>query len=137
MSQLNELLKEAVDLGYDKLFKAADLALDAVLPACEAFDPDDEGAFLLAAVILSAIGADGVLSAKERTFMKELLDLDDETVDSVIDMYDIRLADIADRFADSMDEDVKAHVASFIIAILACDGNVSREENLFIRKIIN
>lgn len=136
MSRINELLQEFVDMEYEELLYAADNALDVVLPACEDFAPDDEGVYLFTAIILSAVGADGVLSVKERTFIKDAVGLDDETIDSVIDMYDDRLAELADDFADSVDESVKASVAAFILCILACDGNISREENEFIRKII-
>ena len=135
MASFNELMQKYVNEDYDTLVNFAQRAMVNLLPACKKVDPEHEGFFMISSLILSAIGADGVLTSLERKFMRDVMGLDDDQISKYIKMYDSRMADLADHFADNMGTDLKADAAMLIVSICACDEKISKEETAFIRKL--
>ena len=86
--------------------------------------------------ILTAIGADGVLSSKERQFLRDVLGLSDDSITKYIKMYDSRMVDLVNTFADRSSSEIKGHTMMLIMSVCACDEKISREETAFIRKIL-
>ena len=111
-------------------------ALANLIPVCKKVDPDNDGFMMVSSLVLSAIGADGTLTALERKFLGDVLGLSDENISKYIKMYNSRMADLVDHFADSLTTDIKADTAMLIICICACDEKISREETAFIRKLL-
>ncbi len=133
---LNDTLQNLVNKEYDELLGFAKIAIGKILPACQAVDKDNNGVFMVTSIILSAVAADGKLSAIEKQFIHDLLDLTDEQIDTFIGMYDSRMAGLTDQFADALTADLKADVVMLVCCIAACDETISREETAFIAKLL-
>lgn len=136
MATFNELMQKYVNEDYDTLVFMAKKALSNLLPVCKKVDPDNDGFMMVSSLILSAIGADGTLTALERRFLGDIMGLSNDTISKYIKMYNSRMADLVDHFADNMSTDIKADTAMLIISICACDEKISKEETAFIKKLL-
>lgn len=136
MATFNELMQKYVNEDYSTLVAFSQKALANLIPVCKKVDPDNDGFMMVSSLVLSAIGADGTLTALERKFLGDVLGLSDENISKYIKMYNSRMADLVDHFADSLTTDIKADTAMLIICICACDEKISREETAFIRKLL-
>ncbi len=137
MDKFSEMLQNFVNKDYDELLELANRAFADVYPACKEYgEGDDGGVVVMVSVLLSAIGADGTLTALEKKFLMDFLNADEAAVDGYIKMYDSRMAGIADGFVDAMSSDVKASTAILILCIMSIDEKISREETAFLRKIL-
>lgn len=136
MANMNELLQEMVNKDYDELVEFGKIALSKMLPYLKKIDEENEGFFLLTSIILSAIGADGKLSALERSFLKDVVGLSDEGVDNLIKLYTSKSEDLTDTLFDSaIADDFRGDLTMFILAIMAVDEHITREETAFIKKL--
>lgn len=135
MATFNELMQKYVNEDYETLVSFAKHAMVNLLPACKKVDAEHDGFFMISSLVLSAIGADGVLTSLERKFMRDVMGLSDENISKYIKMYDSRMADLANHFADNMGTELKADAAMLIVSICACDEKISKEETAFIRKL--
>ncbi len=133
---LNEMLQDFVNKDRDELLFIAKRAMGELLPYCKKVDPDNDGFFMLTAIILTAIGADGNLSALERSFLRDVLEQDDDTISNFIKMYDKRMFETVDKFADALGSEVKAHVLMLVISVASADETICKEETAFIKKIL-
>ena len=136
MATFNELMQKYVNEDYSTLVAFSQKALANLIPVCKKVDPDNDGFMMVSSLVLSAIGADGTLTALERKFLGDVLGLSAENISQYIKMYNSRMADLVDHFADSLTTDIKADTAMLIICICACDEKISREETAFIRKLL-
>lgn len=136
MASFNETLQNMVNQDYGTLVAFGKKALGHVLPACRKVDSKNDGLFMASSIVLTAIGADGVLSTKERQFLRDVLSLSDESISKFIKMYDSRMVDLVNTFADNASSEIKGHTMMLIMSVCACDEKISREETAFIRKIM-
>ncbi|MBR6593891.1 MAG: hypothetical protein IKK83_01710 [Clostridia bacterium] len=136
MGDFNEMLQKYVDMEYEELVGVAKLALPDVLKACRAVDAEHDGLLMLASILLSALGADKKLSAKERRFLQDAVNLQGEGIDKLVGLYDSQMEYITDRFVDTMPNEIATSTTILVLCLLACDGVISVEENAFIRKLI-
>ena len=136
MATFNELMQKYVNEDYSTLVVMAQKAMSNLLPVCKRVVADNDGFMILSSLVLSAIGADGTLTALERKFLRDVMGLSDENISKYIKMYSSKMAELADHFADNMSTDIKADTAMLIICICACDEKISREETAFIRKLL-
>ena len=136
MASLNEMLQEMVNKDYDELVAFAQRAMVEVMPSCKAVDPDNNGILMLTSLILTAVAADGVLTGLERKMLGEVTGLSNDAIDKMISMYDSRMVDLADRFVDNMGEDVKGHALMLILAFVAVDEKISKEEVRLVQKLL-
>ncbi len=132
----NELMQKYVNSDYSTLVNLAQKALVNLIPVCKKVDADNDGFMMVSSIILSAIGADGVLSVLEKKFLGDVLGLDNDTVSKYIKMYNSKMADLVDHFADSLSTDIKADTVMLVCCVAACDEKISREETAFIRKLM-
>lgn len=132
----NELLQSFVNKDRDELVYIAKRAIGELLPICKKADPKNNGYNLMAAIVLTAIGADGTLTQKERAFLREVLEQDDEMVSRFIATYDKGMFEIVDAFADNLDRDGKSHVLMLVLSVVSSDEKISKEETTFIRKLL-
>ena len=107
-----------------------------LLPVCKKVDAENDGFMMISSIVLSAIGADGKLTALERKFLGDVMGLSDENISKYIKMYNSKMAELVDHFADSLSADIKADTAMLVISIAACDEKISHEETAFIRKLL-
>jgi len=135
MTTFNELMQKYVNTDYEVLVDLAKQAVERVMPACRQVDPEHNGNYMLASMILSAIGADGVLSALEKKMICEVMNLNDSEIQKLIGMYDKKMLDLVNHFADNMGEDLKADTIMLITTIAAVDEKIAKEETAFIRKL--
>lgn len=132
----NDTLQNLVNKDYDELLGFAKIAIGKIYPACQAVDEENKGVFMMTSIILSAIAADGKLTAIEKKFLKELLDLSDEQIDQYIGMYDSRMAELTNKFADALTAELKADVVMLVASVAACDEKISCEETAFLAKLL-
>ena len=136
MATFNELMQKMVNTDYEDLVSLAQEAANRLMPHCKAVDIEYDGFFMLTALILSAIGADGVLSGLEKKMLKDALGVDDDNIQKLIGMYDSRMVELADHFVDNMGDDVKADALMLVTAFAAVDEKISREETGLIKKLM-
>lgn len=135
MSTFNELMQKYVNTDYSVLMPLAKEAVSRLIGPCRTVDLQYNGNYMLCSLVLSAIGADGVLTALEKKLLGDVLKLDEQGVQKMISMYNSQMPDLADHFADNMGEDTKADVIMLITVFAAIDEKISREETAFIRKL--
>jgi len=135
MTTFNELMQKYVNTDYPVLVDLAKEAVNRLMPACKNVDPEHNGCFMLASILLSAIGADEVLTALEKKMLCDVMGLDDSGVEKLISMYDSKMPGLIDHFVDNMGEDLKADTIMLITVFAAVDEKISREETAFIRKL--
>ena len=137
MATFEEMLQHYVNLDYEDLLATAQKAIVELLPSCKAVDKDNNGFMMLTSIMLTAIGADGVLTNLERTFLKDALNVDDDTVSKFIKLYDSRMVELVDQFADKISKDIKVNVLTLVLCITSVDEKISREETALIRKLLD
>ena len=136
MSGFNELMQKYVNTDYEVLVDLAKEAVRRLMPYCQKVDPDHNGNYMLASLILSAIGADGVLTTLESRMLSDVMGLNTDEIKKLIAMFDNRMADLADHFADNMNADTKADTLMLITVLAAVDEKISKEETAFIKKLM-
>lgn len=136
MVTFEQLMQSYVNTDYSNLVAIAKTALEKIMPDCRRVDTENNGYMMLMAIIMSAIGADGKLTALERRFLAEVLQFDDEAVDKLTSLYNPDMAGLVDKFADNMSQETKVNTTTLLLALVSCDEKISREETAFIKKII-
>ena len=132
----NTLMQEFVNKDYSELLSLARQAMQNVLPACKAVDTQHDGMAALTAILLSAVAADGKLTGLEAKFLSDLTGLDAAGVDKLTDLYTGNMVDITDLMADKGGKELKTNIMMLVVCLAACDETISRDENAFIRKIL-
>lgn len=135
MSSFNELMQKYVNTDYAVLVELAKEAVRRLKPHCELVDPEHNGNFMMASLILVGIGADRVLTDLESSMLKDVLDLDENEIQALIDMYNDQMEYLVNHFADNMGEKVKADTIMLVTIFAAVDEKISKEETEFIRKL--
>ena len=135
MSTFNELMQNFVNKDYPELRDLATEATVRLKAPCRAVDPEYDGNYMLCSLILSAIAADGVLTALEKKLLSDVLGLDESGIQKMISMYDSQMPDLVDHFVDNMGDDTKADAIMLITAIASVDEKISREETAFIHRL--
>ncbi len=135
MSGFNELMQKYVNTDYEVLVDLAKEAVKRLMPHCKIVDPEHNGNYMLASLILSAIGADGVLTALESKMLADVMGLSKEEIQKLIGMYDKKMPELANYFADNMGEDTKADTIMLITTLASVDEKICKEETEFIRKL--
>ncbi len=132
----NEFLQNFVNKDYDELVFIAKKAISELQPACAAVDKDNDGFFMMTSIVLTAIGADGALTQKERSLLRDVLNVNDETISKYIKLYDSKMVDLVDSFVDNLGSDVKSHAMMLVLSIMCSDEKISKEETALIRKLM-
>ena len=136
MSNFNELMQKYVNTDYPVLVDLAKEAVVRVMPYCKMVDTQYNGNYMLASLILSAIGADGKLTGLESKMLSDVMGLNADEINKLISMYDSRMADLVDHFADNMSVDTKADTLMLVTVFAAVDEKISKEETAFIKKLM-
>lgn len=135
MSSFNELMQKYVNTDYPVLVDLGKEAIRHLMPACKAVDTEYNGYYMLTSMILSAVAADGVLSALERKMLRDIMDIDDSSIQKLISLYDSKMADLVNHFADNMGDELKANTIMLVTVFASADEKISREETAFIRRL--
>ena len=135
MATFNELMQKYVNTDYSVLVDLAKQAVERLKGPCRTVDPQHDGNYMLFSLVLSAIGADGVLTALEKKMLGDVLGLDESSIQKMIAMYDRQMPDLANHFADNMGEDTKADAIMLVTTIASVDEKICKEETAFIRRL--
>ena len=135
MASFNELMQKYVNTDYNVLVDLAKEAVRRLTLPCQRVDPEHNGNYMLASIILTAIGADGTLTALEKRMLCDVMGLDDATITKFIKMYDPKMVELTNYFADNMGDDIKADVCMLVTTIASVDEKISKEETAFIKKL--
>lgn len=135
MATFNELMQKYVNTDYSVLVDLAKEAVKRLMPICKQVDPDHGGNYMLASLVLAAIGADGTLTALESKMLSDVLGLDNAGIQKLIKMYDPKMPDLVNHFADNMGEDTKADTIMLVTVFASVDEKIGKEETTFIRKL--
>ncbi len=136
MSSFKALLQDYVNRDYEDLVRISRIAAEDLLPELDGAELQISNDALVLGAVLSAVAADGKLSERERSFMKDVLKIDDDSVDDLICKYDSRMADAVDNFVDASVTSVKANMLIIVTAVAAIDERISREETTLIKKLM-
>ena len=137
MGRFSELMQKYVNTDYNTLVGLAREAVHRLSPHCALVDPDHGGNFMLASLVLSAIGADRVLTELEKRMLKDVLGLDNAGVQQLIGMYNDQMEYLVNHFADNMGETIKSDVIILISSFAAVDERICKEETDFLRKVFD
>lgn len=135
MDSFNDFLQKYVNTDYEDLVSLAREAVARLMPVCKQVDPDHDGFYMLASLVLSALAADGKLTALEKKMLCDLFGMDDAGIKKLLGMYDSRMVDLADHFVDNMSADTKADALILICALAAVDEDICAEEAALIHKL--
>ncbi len=135
MADFNQMMQDIVNKDYDELVEFGKIALVKILPVLKAVDEENEGMFALTSIVLSAIGADGTLTALERKWIKDVLGLNDDAIDTMIKLYTSKTEDLTDALFDKGPTEFKGDLMMFVLSILAVDEKISKEETAFVKKL--
>lgn len=117
------------------LLDLAKEAIRRVMPVCKQVDPEHDGYYMLSSIILSAIGKDGVLTPLEKKLLVEASGIAEDQVSKFLGMYDSRMPELVNHFADNMGDDLKADVIMLVTVFAAVDEKIAKEETAFIRTL--
>ncbi len=132
-----ELMQDYVNEDYSVLVATAKKTFNEFYPVCKQIDKENDGFVLVTAIILSAVGADGKLTALETQFLKDVIGLTDDTIDNLIKLYTGKEEAVIDDIVDRLDDDLKVSIVTFVCCLCACDETIKREESAYIRRLIN
>ena len=135
--EFNAYMQHYLKKDHDELVTIAKNAIKNLHPVCAAVDTANDGFFLLTAIVTCAISADGTLTKKERTFLQEVLNVNDEAITRYTKMYNSDIIELIDSFADSINDEVKMHVVHLALSIMCADDEISKEETALIRKLLD
>lgn len=135
MATFNEIMQKYVNTDYEVLVDIAKEAVRRLLPCCKTVDPEHNGYYMLASILLTAIGADGTLTALEKQMLRDVMAISDEEISKLLKMYDAKMPELVNHFADNMGNDVKADTIMLIATFASVDEKISKEETAFIRKL--
>lgn len=130
------LMQEFVNKDYEELLDLAKQAIAYVLPVCKKVDPDNDGIGMLSAILLSAVAADGKLTALEAKFLGDITGLDAQGLDKLTKLYSGRMDVLTNALADAGSKELKSNICILISCLAACDETITHEENEFIREIL-
>ena len=135
MTTFEELMQKYVNTDYEGLRDLAQKAANNLMPTCREVDPENNGNYMLGCIVLTAVAADGKVTALEQRLIKDVLGLEDGLMDKFIKMYDSRMVELTDHFCDKLSEDVKADTIMLVTCFAAVDEKISKEETALIRKL--
>ncbi|MBE6763982.1 MAG: hypothetical protein E7553_06510 [Ruminococcaceae bacterium] len=133
---LDELLKDFLDKSYEELVALGKVAYADIDPVVRAIDAENDGYVMMTSVILSAIGADGTLTALENRFLKDVFGFNDAKIDALLMLYNNQTEDMTDMLFDHAEEEFQASLLTFVMCILAVDKEITREETAFVLKLL-
>ncbi len=135
MSSFEELMQKYVNMDYDTLRDLAKAAVEHLMPVCRQVDPEHNGNYMLASIVLSAIATDRTVSALEQRMLKDVLGLDNAGIQALVKLYQSEMTDLTDRFCDKINNDIKADTIMLVTCFAAVDETIVKEETALIRKL--
>ena len=136
-AKFREMLQDYVNADRATLLAIAQKSAAALIPVCKELDKENNGVFLLTQFVIAAMGADGILTIKEKEFIAEALYIDTETVSKFTKLYSPKVFDFVNEAADKLGGDIKRNIVALTLCICACDEEITRTETEFIVKLFD
>lgn len=137
MVNIQQVLRGYVNLKRDKLLALAKLSLYNLYPVCRAADGDGIACSTIAAVVLSVINIDGKVDDKEKTFLQDLLDIDETDTEILLIHYTEDMPDRTREFAKKLSGEMKTEIARLALCLASADETLSKEEAHFVLNLIS
>ena len=136
---IEEILQKIVNLDRASLVKLAEISINDIMKSAyinEIASTDENKVTVIIAAIIAGIGADGVLSVKEKSFVAEIFGVSEETVSQLAHQYSQKTADLVDGIADNAEVETKAAIVQLVATVAACDETIVASETAFIKKLL-
>ncbi|MBE6594176.1 MAG: hypothetical protein J6L87_06390 [Clostridia bacterium] len=135
MASWEETMQQLVNEDYETLLEMAKEALRMTMPEIRRLYPN-EHAKVYYYVLSAALGADGDLTDLEKCFVSELLDIPMQSVKSIVAGYSKEAAEFVNHLVDYLPIEQRAPLIMLIACVAACDETISRDENAFLKKLM-
>lgn len=136
MSLLQDIMKKYVNLDYKKLVAYAKLSAYIIYPACRTADGEDKCCSTIASIVLSALNSDGKITDKEKKFISDVFDADENAVEFFLNEYTDETKEKAKRFSKQLSDELKIEVARLVLCIGCADLTITKEEALLMTELI-
>lgn len=136
-NDFKEWLQTYVNEDRETLLGLAKISLSKIVPVFEAVFPQENASVILSTVIiLGAVGADGTVDAKEKSFIQELFGIDSEAVDGIIKLHNGKEKEVIKPLVNAVDDDTKFAILNLVAVVLACDETIDVNEQRYILDLI-
>ena len=129
-------MKKYVNLDYKKLVDYAKLSAYIIYPACRTADGEDKRCSTIASIVLSALNSDGKITDKEKKFLSDVFDADENAVEIFLNEYTDEMKEKAKQFSKQLSDELKIEVARLVLCIGCADLTITKEEALLMTELI-
>ena len=137
MNTWNEIMQKLVNEDYNTLLGMARETFNSLLPTFKKIDTENDGAALAFFIISSAIAADGQLTVLENKFIGDLLGVSTEVLIKMIQSHESKIDDLVEKLVDSLPQNERSSLILLIATIAASDETISRDENAFLKRLMD
>ncbi|MBE6734412.1 MAG: hypothetical protein E7563_03595 [Ruminococcaceae bacterium] len=136
MSQFSDILQELVNMSYDELLGMAKVAVNELRPVLRPMDKKCDGLFLILCIFFAAIGADNEVTALEKKFVIDALEIDEDLFNDLYSQCDKRVEDLIFEVTKKISRKHQSNLVTLVAAVTACDETINREEAEYISKLL-
>ena len=142
MASLRDTMQKMVNLSEDAKLDIILENCQELMPTLRKMDSKTHGLVFLAAIMSTAITADGKLHVKEAAIFKALMKAvgvtmsDEEVVKMIVSMGKQGTYDAVKALANALDANKKANLVMMVAGICSLDDRVSPEELSYIDDLI-
>lgn len=129
--QFVEILKDALAKSYDELVADGKYRIGQVLPVLNQGVGEDTATKFIMIMIATVIGVDRKFSIEEYHFVCDVLNTEFDPEDLsgyVANASNEKNRSDVDQILDGFPSELKSHLLSFCLDVLAVDGNYTEEE---------
>lgn len=136
MKLWSELFQVVVDMDYPMLVKEAKICYERIADFGVQYKGENNPKSFLIAVSTAAVAADRQFSVLEQSFIKDVLDIDEDVFFDYICEIDEPAIDELEKTIDTLSIEHKSELAYFLSLLCACDLSIAPGENELIRRLI-
>lgn len=131
---LDEMLQSMVNKDYDELVAFANTAISRLVTPLARMVGEDYASESLVKFIASCVTADGSLTPLEVKFISEIFGIEESAVYYFV--KEVHDYEFADRFFDSLDENLRKHLLVLCCACFAVDEKINRDEIALLKRFL-
>lgn len=136
MKLWSELFQTVVDMEYIELVSEAKKCYEKIQDMGIVYKGDMNSGGFIISLAVAAVATDRQFSVLEQSFVKDVLDIDDDVFFGYVCDTDENLVDILENIIDGLDIEDKSEIAYFLALLCACDMTVAPAENELVRRLI-
>lgn len=131
-----ELFQSVVDMEYSELVSEAKKCYEKIQEFGIVYKSDSNPKSFIISLAVAAVATDRQFSVLEQSFVKDVLDINDDVFFDYICETDESLIEALEDIIDTLDIESKSEIAYFLSLLCACDMTVAPDENELIRRLI-